>query len=255
MTIPRLPQNLSKVAPAGMNSNGSRPEHFAMRRYRALWHARDKGVRECEQTAPALPLFDAAHSAFARGTLITTPRGPIAIEDLLPGDTVMTAEHGPLAILWIGSMEWQPDTETAAQPNRLTRIMADAFGVGRPMADLLTGPGARILTRPRDLRASIGADHVLSPTHAIADGMHAFRLTPPGPVTLYHLCLRHHATIKANGLETESYHPGSGFEREIGPRMLSRFLGLFPHIREPHQFGPLAHLRLPLDAPESLNVA
>jgi len=255
MTIPRLTPYLSQVAPAGIHTNGRSPAHVAMRRYRALWQARDKGLREREQTAPALPLFDAAHSAFARGTLITTPRGPVAIEDLLPGDTVMTAEHGPLPILWIGSVVLRSDAEAATQPTRLTRIMADAFGVGRPMTDLLTGPGARILTRPRGLRASIGADHVMTPTHAIADGTHAFRLTPPGPVRLYHLCLRHHATIKANGLETESFHPGVGFEREVGPKMLNLFLGLFPHIREPHQFGPLAHLRLPLNAPDSLNVA
>lgn len=255
MTIPRPSPFHGRAVP----NHDTRPSRdgssLATRRYHAMWQGPDQKIRESEQAAPALPLFDAAHSAFARGTLINTVTGPVAVEDLRPGDRVTTAAHGPMPVIWIGSMTVEPDRSSPDHPVQLTRIMSDAFGMGRPMADLLVGPGARILTRPRGLRASIGADHVLTPGHVMADGSHAFRLAPRGPVTLYHVCLRRHAIITANGLEAESFHPGAGFEREIGPKMLTLFLGLFPHIREPHQFGPLAHLRLPLDAPDSLNVA
>lgn len=254
MSIPRLTASAVYATPVRRLSTTPEGAHLPMRRYSNLWQATDGQIKEREQTAPALPLFDSAHSAFARGTLITTTRGPIAVEDLLPGDRLPTATHGPQPVLWIGQMTFQPN-EVTDRPVKLTRIMADAFGIARPMADFLAGPGARILTRPRDLRASIGSDHVLTPAHAMADGMHAFRVTPPRTVTLYHICLRRHGTITANGLEVESFHPGAGFERDVGPSMLGLFLSLFPHIREPHQFGPLAHLRLPLDAPETLNVA
>lgn len=224
------------------------------RKYQSLWQTADGQQRETEQSAPALPLFDAAHSAFARGTLINTLQGPVAVEDLLPGDAVMTAAHGALPVLWIGSMTLSPDPNGPACA-RLTRIMSDAFGMGRPMMDFMAGPGARILTRPRNLRGVSGSDQVLTPAHALADGQHAFTITPPCPVTLYHLCLRRHSVITANGLEVESFHPGANFERQLGQNMLIRFLSFFPHIREPHQFGPVCHLRLPLDAPDTLEVA
>ncbi|WP_297772788.1 Hint domain-containing protein [uncultured Roseovarius sp.] len=254
MTIPRFTAHNSRALPTRRLSASSESERLPMRRYHALWQTSDGNLHDREQVAPALPLFDAAHSAFARGTLITTTRGPVAVEDLLPGDRLPTTSHGALPVIWIGKMTLQPESDPD-RPVRLTRIMADAFGIARPMTDMLAGPGARILTRPRGLRANIGSDHVLTPAHAMADGMHAFCVSPPRAVTLYHICLRRHATITANGLEAESFHPGAGFEREIGPKMLGLFLGLFPHIHEPHQFGPLAHLRLPLDAPDTLSVA
>lgn len=254
MTIPRVTAHAAYSMPMRRLTALPASARLPSRRYSNLWLTPDGRIEERDQMAPALPLFDAAHSAFARGTLITTPRGPVAVEDLLPGDLLQTSAHGPLPVLWIGHMTLRPE-DMAARSVKMTRIMADAFGIARPMADLLVGPGARILTRPRDLRASIGSDHVLSPAHVLADGMHAFGVTPPRAVTFYHLWLRRHALITANGLEVESFHPGAGFERDLGPSMLSLFLSLFPQIQEPHQFGPLAHLRLPLDAPDTLNVA
>lgn len=253
MTIPRLTAPDARGATSPLLPEERRTGALPSRRYTSLWQTADGLLRESEQTAPALPLFDAAHSAFARGTLIATERGPVAIEDLLPGDMLSTL-NGAQPVLWIGSMTLVPG-ERGPVPARLTRIMADAFGIGRPMADLMAGPGARILTRPRSLRASGGADQVLIPARSLADGQHAFAVTPPRPVTLYHLCLRKHAVITANGLETESFHPGAAFERQIGQMMLTRFLSFFPHIREPHQFGPVAFPRLPLDSPETLDVA
>lgn len=253
MTIPRLTADAAYSTPVHRLSAMPDVARLSQRKYISQWLTPEGQIENQEQMAPALPLFDAAHSAFARGTLITTTRGPVAVEDLLPGDFLPTA-HGALPVIWIGQMTLRPDEIIQRRVN-LTRVMADAFGAGRPMLDLLAGPGARILTRPRSLRASIGSDHVLSPAHAMADGMHTFRVTPPRAVTLYHICLRRHALITANGLEVESFHPGAGFERDVGPTMLNLFLSFFPHIQEPHQFGPLAHLRLPLDAPDTLIVA
>lgn len=254
MNLSRMTARPARTIPPGPLRSPATDTGLQQRRYRSLWQTADGQQRETEQTAPALPLFDAAHSAFSRGTLITTLQGPVAVEDLLPGDAVVTAAHGALPVLWIGSMTLTPDAN-GPRPGRLTRIMADAFGMGRPMLDFMAGPGARILTRPRNLRAVSGSDQVLTPSHALADGQHAFTITPPCPVTLYHLCLRRHSVITANGLEVESFHPGANFERQLGQNMLIRFLSFFPHIREPHQFGPVCHLRLPLDAPDTLEVA
>ncbi|MFB9148863.1 Hint domain-containing protein [Roseovarius ramblicola] len=221
----------------------------ATRLYSCLW--RDAGGRLMaqERRLPAMPLLDAAHAAFARGALVSTPGGPVAVEDLSPGDMIATAAGGAVPVVWIGLVTLWPGPSGEGVP--LTRVMADAFGPGRPLADLVAGPGARLLSRPRNLRARIGAGGVLSPVHAMADGAHAIRMAARQPATFFHLALRRHALIVVNGLETESYHPGAGFERGLDEVTLRQVMAAFPHLGAPQDFGPLARMRLPLDAPET----
>lgn len=202
---------------------------------------------ESEQIAPASPIFENAFSGFARGTLIMTTQGPVAVEDLVPGMRVVTEEFGTQKVMWVGSMLLAPKVGEELQPGaaRLTRIMADSFGMARPSGDLMAGPGARILTRPGPDCDLVGAEKVLMPARDLVDGFGAIEVTPPQPVRVFHLCLRQHATVMATGLAAESFHPGEGFEAGMGPNMLSLFLSMFPHIRSPEDFGPLAHPRLP----------
>ena len=48
-------------------------------------------------------------SCFTTGTRIATPSGPRAIETLERGDLVMTRDHGPQAIRWIGRRTFSAD--------------------------------------------------------------------------------------------------------------------------------------------------
>ena len=218
---------------------------LVMRKFRIASLTPGGAIYETDQIGPARPLFEAAFSAFAHGTLIKTTRGQVAIEDLEPGAEIITAEHGPLPLLWIGSMTLVPNAEGASPEGaRLTRIMADSLGPTRPAQDLMAGPGARLLNRCNGTHDIVGADHVLCPVRDLVDGVHVIEIIPPRPVTVYHLCLHRHATIFAAGLEAETFHPGPGFERGMGPNMLQLFLSFFPHIHTPSDFGPLAHPRL-----------
>ena len=85
--------------------------------------------------------------------------------------------------------------------------------------------------------------------------MNTIRITPPRPVTVYHLCLDRHASIKVSGMDMESFHPGLGLEQRMGPNMLALFLSLFPHIRSLDDFGPLAYPRATRDTLDSLTAA
>jgi len=231
-----------------------------MRRYEVLSLDAQGAVDSSRHVAPALPLFEAAFSAFARGTLLSTSDGLCAIEDLLPGMMIETTDFGPRKVLWIGSMIILPDAPVEnPEQTRMTRIMADSFGIGRPMSDVMAGPGARMLHRPAALRElparGAAKGQVFTPVADFEDGMNAIRITPPRPVTVYHLCLDRHASIKVAGLEMESFHPGLGLEQRMGPNMLALFLSLFPHIKTLDDFGPLAHPRATRDTLDSLTVA
>ncbi|MDP5348898.1 MAG: Hint domain-containing protein, partial [Paracoccaceae bacterium] len=252
-----MPKTRPMPQPLRAAPTGAMP---AMRRYEVSALGKDGDIVESRHVAPATPLFESAFSAFARGTLLTTTDGLCAIEDLVPGMKVETVEFGARPVLWIGSMTILPEAATDDPDQaRMTRIMADTFGMGRPMADVMAGPGARMLHRPAALRELQGkgarSGQVFTPVADFEDGTSAIRITPPRPVTVYHLCLDRHASIKVSGLDMESFHPGLGLEQRIGPNALSVFLSLFPHIRSLDDFGPLAYPRASLATLDSLTAA
>ncbi len=219
-----------------------------MRRFQIGFLRGDGTPEYREQIGPALPKFEAAFSAFSRGTLINTPRGRMAIEDLVPGMEVNTKDNGPLPVLWVGSMTLIPQAPGIDPRScRMTRVMPEAFGLGRPEANLMAGPGARIMSRPEGLRDSMAGDQMLTPACDLADGLNVIEITPQRPVSVYHICLSQHAIITAAGLEMESFHPGNAFERNMGQNALSLFMSMFPHITRPSEFGNTRYLRLPSD--------
>lgn len=208
----------------------------------------DGRVHETQHAVPDTPLFLDAAGAFARGTLIRTEAGPVAVEDLLPGDRLPCADGGAETLVWIGSTLLAPGT------GALSRVTADAFGLGRPSPDVLAGPAARLLhTQPR-LSGSTGT-RVLSRASEFVDGASVIEIAPPSPVRLYHIALARHAIVYAGGLEVESFHPGTQAQKALGPNMQALFLSLFAHLETFEDFGPLAYPRLSRETIEHLKEA
>ena len=224
-----------------------------MRSYESAALLPDRTIAHASHVAPALPLFEAATAAFARGTLIRTARGPVAIEDLLPGDRVESSE-GIQPVLWIGSTTYVPGVEDERSSLvALSRITADTFGPGRPMADVLVGPAARMVMRRERLRTLIGQDRVLVPVADFADGDRIIRVSPAGAVQMYHLMLPRHGTLRVGGIEMESYHPGQTLGS--APEALrALFLGMFPGIALLQDFGELTLTRTTRKALDGLIV-
>ena len=227
------------------------------RRYETSWLGSDGAVQDSARLAPATPLFEEAFSALARGSVIATEEGPVAVEDLVPGMRVLTAEGRAEAVTWIGSMviypgaqgqgaQGQGTQEQGLAPERvtLTRITAEALGVGRPMSDLVLGPRARLCLRDPRLQRLTGLEAAYVPARAFVDGVSVIELTPAAPVTVYHVALARHGSLRVAGLEVEAFHPGEGVERMIDPRMLSLFAAQFQHLAKLADFGPPSHPRL-----------
>ncbi len=220
------------------------PSRPRVRRYTTTTLLPDGGIRETRHLAPALPLFEDAFCAFARGSLVETDAGPVAVEDLLPGDRLVTLDGDAQPLVWKGSVTVVPGLRNIQRRDMLlTRLMADCFGVARPMSSVIAGPSARLLHTPEQYRALSGGARVLTPVQAFVDGVNVIETAPPTPVELYHLCLPHHAVIRVGGLEFETCHPGENALRMTGHAMRSLFLDLFPHVNSTGGFGPLAHPR------------
>ena len=93
------------------------------RRYEMSWLTPD-GVESGTRIAPAAAPFEEAFAAFARGTLIATEDGPVAVEDLVPGQQIVTADGASETLLWVGSMTLFPKSSAEVEPARLIRLTA-----------------------------------------------------------------------------------------------------------------------------------
>lgn len=196
--------------------------------------------------APATPLFEDAFAVFARGTLIATEHGQTAIEDLMPGDLVQTSRRGLRPVLWIGSTKLAPKAVESDDGDgfRLTRMASDAFGLGRPVPDLVLGPRARILHRSARCLEMLGSTEAFAPAHAFSDGVNVIEVRPLAPVRLYQIAFHGQQSILANGIEIETYHPGPQFEALVDRESREHFLRLFPHVTGFDDFGQMQIPRL-----------
>jgi hypothetical protein len=210
----------------------------------AAYLGHNSEIQQLQRAIPQVPAFTDAFSAIARGSLIGCETGPVAVEDLLPGDRVCTLNAGPQTLLWIGSMSISNQPDAAKNPTTLSRITADSFGLGRPMPDLLLGPSARMLRRDAAIVATVGTTVALAPVSAFIDGDTVLEIHPASPTRVYHLLFENHQIIYANGLEIESYHPGKEIETSLSHEVWPMFMDMFPHISTLGNFGPIAYPRL-----------
>jgi len=243
LSRPPAGQQAGQPAPgAGAGSARTLP---LTRRYEISYLGADGQITEATRLAPAIASFEEAFSAVARGTVIATAEGSVAVEDLLPGMRVLTAEGREEPVDWIGAMTIYP---AAALPGiaatTLTRITAEAFGLGRPAADLVLGPRARLLLRDARVRAVTGGVSAYAPARSFIDGVSIIEVVPAAPVTVYNLVLRQHGSLRAAGLEIESFHPRNTIAALGDPHLAGLFLGLFPHLRGYADFGAPAHPRM-----------
>lgn len=266
MTYPHRPGGPASPAALAPAANAQwtarRPVHpirqqpdIPQRRYEALSLLGDGGLAEISRRAPAHPIFESAFGALARGTILATDEGPIAIEDMLPGTRVETRDAGFQPVLWVGTITLVPSQSPGQMPLRLFRIPVDSFGPSRPMPDLMLAPHARLLHRSPKLRDIVSDEAALTPISAFEDGQTVIRVAPVSAVSVYHLAFRDHHILRANGLEIESFHPGPDLPARLGGENLRLFHSFFPHIEAFGDFGPLCAPRVSVEEFATVNAA
>ncbi|WP_122074031.1 Hint domain-containing protein [Pseudophaeobacter sp. EL27] len=215
-----------------------------LRRYEVSSLLPNGGIAETRHIAPALPIFEDAFCAFTRGSLVETTTGPIAVEDLLPGDEIMTQDGGSQPLIWKGSTSLVPSRSDAkGRAHRLTSFMPDSLGLQKPASCVVAGPAARLLRLPPHMRVSADASQLLTLVEEFQDGMNIFETAPPTVVDLFHLCLPEHAVINVGGLEFETYHPGPEALKLVSYAIKTLYFNLFSHVESLSGFGPLAYER------------
>ena len=160
---------------------------------------------------------DIQYMCFYLGTLIRTPDGEVAVENLKPGDHVLTTEGVVKKINWLGR---QTISTVFADPTRVlpVRIKAGALGENVPSRDLLVSPDHAMFV-----------DGVLIQASALVNGSSIVRETRvPRVFTYFHIELDDHSLILAENAPAETFIDNVD---RLGFDNWSEFEALYPEGR------------------------
>ncbi|KAB7616044.1 Hint domain-containing protein [Amylibacter sp. SFDW26] len=184
-------------------------------------------------------------TCFTPGTTITTPTGPVAVENLKTGDLVITADNGLQAIRWVGR-KYISGARMEAHPHlRPVRIRAHSFGRNKPERDLVVSPQHRIFIKSKQAQVMFGSHEVLIPAKGLLND-HTITLDHNAKATEYiHILFDNHELIEANGIWSESFHPNKASVDGLDDDARNELFEIFPELNNDiGTYGPSARQSL-----------
>lgn len=170
---------------------------------------------------------------FVAGTRILTPKGEVAVENLAPGDLVMTQDDGPQPLRWTGRR-----AVPAMGNHAPIRIAQNAFGAH---GALLLSPQHRVLIGDSLAELLFGETEVLVAAKDLVNDS-SVRVQAGGMVDYVHLMFDRHQIVFAEGLATESFLPGPQTENCFPAPIVAELVSIFPDL-DPETgrgYGPAA---------------
>lgn len=170
---------------------------------------------------------------FTRGTMLDTPDGPRAIEDLAMGDLVITRDNGPQPVRWIGSRRITARQLDQWDNLRPIVIRAGALGDNVPATDLVVSPQHRILVRSKIAQKMFGTMEVLVAAKQLLqiDGVDVHETGDDG-IEYFHMLFERHEVVYANGAEAESLFTGPEALKTVGAAALEEIYQIFPELMD-----------------------
>lgn len=168
---------------------------------------------------------------FAAGTMIRTPKGDRRVEDLAVDDLVLTKDHGPQPIRWIGRSPKTAEDLARNEKLRPIRIRAGALGQGIPENDLVVSPQHRILVRSKIAERLFGAKEVLIAAKQLLQVEGIDIAEDLAGVEYFHILFDRHEVVISNGAETESLFTGPQALKSVGRAAIEEIFAIFPELR------------------------
>jgi hypothetical protein len=175
---------------------------------------------------------------FTAGTPVDTPRGPIPVEELRPGDAVLTRDGGIAILRWVGIAARRAEGRTAP-----VRISAGLFGATR---DIAVSPQHRILVTGHRAALLFGEEEVLVRARDLVDGCRVTWEEDGAPLRYVHLMFDRHEMVSTYGLWSESYQPGARTLSAFDTEAREELLRLYPELASlgPGGWGQAARMTL-----------
>ncbi len=182
------------------------------------------------EPAPAdLMLADVLCLSFARGTMITLADGAQrAIEALLPGDPVLTRDHGRQCVRWIGHARLRAVGGFAP-------VVISAGTLGNE-GDLMLSQHHRVFLYQRQKVPGLTTSELLVQARHFVDGEQVY-LREGGYVDYFSLVFDRHEIIYAEGIPSESLMVNDATVNRLPPEIASDVKAQFPGLIQAPHFG------------------
>lgn len=141
---------------------------------------------------------------FTPGAHVATPVGLRLVEDLKAGDLVLTQDHGPQPVRWVGHSTVKLTAALAP-----IRIEAGSLGQGLPRRDVVVSPQHRVLVRSLISERMFGKSEVLIAAKSLLGLGGITTVSDWDKVTYIHLLFDRHEIIEVEGAPFESLFLGA----------------------------------------------
>jgi hypothetical protein len=189
----------------------------------------DYTLIRAEEPLPDERLIDLLCISFARGTLITLGDGSQKpIERLLVGDRVLTRDHGPQALLWIGHVTLRAVVAYAP--------VVIAAGVLGNESDLVVSQHHRMFLYQRKRTKAVPKSEILVQAKHLVNGDTVY-LREIGFVDYYSLVFDAHEIIYAEGIPAESLMVTEATVSRLPPELAAEVKQRFPEVSHIQHFG------------------
>jgi hypothetical protein len=146
------------------------------------------------------------------------------VADLTVGDLVLTLDHGPQPVRWVGHTMLPKAVLAAKERFRPIQIAQDAFGIGKPCRPMRVSPQHRIFIDGWRAQLYFGDEELLATAVNLCNDHSIRREDCAQDVTYIHLLFDQHEVIWSDGLLTESYFPAG-----VAPsKVCEELAALFP---------------------------
>jgi Ca2+-binding RTX toxin-like protein len=180
---------------------------------------------------------------FTPGTLISTERGDVAVEDLRLGDRVVTRDNGLQTLRWVGSKRLSLADLIVKPALRPVEIGAGALGHGLPTRAMTVSPQHRMVIEGARAEMLFGEPEVLvAATHLTF--LPGVEVKLSAAVRYVHVMFDRHEIICANGAWTESFQPAQRMLDGMDRAQADEVLALFPELAGQEFDFPAARLSL-----------
>lgn len=166
---------------------------------------------------------------FTPGSLVLTDSGLMPVEDIRPGQLVLTRDGGCKPVRWVGQRRLS-EAELRVRPEFApVQIATGALGPDQPDCDMQVSPQHRMLLTDPMAELLFGEHEVLvAALHLV--GRPGITRQPARDVTYIHLLFDQHEIICVDSCWTESYQPGSGSLPVEGDAQREELIALFPEL-------------------------
>ncbi len=181
---------------------------------------------------------------FTAGTRIMTANGPVPVEDLRPGEMVLTRDNGVQPLRWVGQIHLSHQYLVARPELQPVRIGPQALGGAGPERSMLVSPQHRVLIEGARAEMYFGESEVLVPAKHLLGQAEITRALPAEGVTYVHILFDRHEIVSSEGLWTESFQPAERTLSALDQAARDEVLALFPELAVNADAFPAARLSL-----------